>query len=78
MNDEFLTPARAIEFLREQGYPLPQNAISARTHLLRLGDRELVKFARTAGGHRRYREADLLEFLSITHNATAKTHDPTA
>ena len=62
--NQFLTPAKAIEFLREQGYPLSDNPVSARSHLLRLGNRALVEFSQTAGGHRRYREADLLEFLN--------------
>ena len=61
--NQFLTPGKAIEFLREQGYPLRVNPVSARSHLLRLGDRGLIRFTATAGGHRRYREADLLEFL---------------
>lgn len=61
--NEFLTPAKAIEFLRKQGYPLQVNPVSARSHLLRLGNRGLVEFTTTAGGHRRYREADLLQFL---------------
>lgn len=64
IDPEGLTPAQAIALLQEQGYPLPTNPISARTHLLRLGDRGLVAFTTTAGGHRRYREADLLEFLN--------------
>lgn len=68
--DKFLTPAKAVEFLREQGYPLPERSASAGTHLLRLGNASLVKFVTTAGGHRRYREADLLKFLRSNSQRT--------
>lgn len=63
MIQQFLTPAQALAFLRTGGYPLPTNQVSARTHLYRLGERGLVTFSRTAGSHRRYKEADLLKFL---------------
>ena len=77
--NKFLTPAKAIEFLREQGYPLSDNPVSARSHLLRLGDRGLVKFTATAFGHRRYREADLLQFLDNAKvQRNSQNHSPTA
>lgn len=77
--NQFLTPAKAIEFLREQAYPLQVNPISARSHLLRLGNRGLVEFTTTAGGHRRYTEANLLEFLDNTKvQRNSQNHSPTA
>jgi len=59
----YITPREAVEYLREQGVPLPQRLASAREALNRLRKWGKIKYVRTLGGHHRYILESLEDFV---------------
>jgi hypothetical protein len=62
-NVVYLSTGDVVRALRDAGYPLPENMVSARVHVARLANAGEINHVRTKRGHFRYKPDDVRDFI---------------